>query len=147
MSTGARKQMGDGPFRPEQLRSGDPYEVSRGHAVFCAPTGADGSGPNGRGFLVIDSDPKVKSAGVDTGFQLGPLTMRAPDVAAGDFDERPGWVQGVPPLAIEYASVGQDEHELNEKIDDLMSAGTQHLWDPPINNFVVHPTFTRGLMM
>ena len=74
--------MGTGPFRPEQRRSGDPYEIADGHAVFCAPTGGDGGGPNGRGFQVIDSDPKVKSAGVDTGFQLTPLTMRAPDVAA-----------------------------------------------------------------
>lgn len=110
------------------MRSGDSYELSEGHAIYCAPTGGDGGGPNCRGFLVIDSDPKVKSAGVDTGFQLSPLTMRAPDVSAGDFAERPGWVQGVPPLAIEYASVGQEEHELREKIDDLLRAGTQYLW-------------------
>jgi hypothetical protein len=95
MSTGARRQMGTGPFRPEQLRSGDPYEIANGHAVFCAPTGGDGGGPIGWGFQVIDSDPKVKSAGVDTGFQLSPLTMRAPDVAARRGAEtrcaRPSW--------------------------------------------------------
>ncbi len=128
MTQGARTRMGHGPFRPDQLHSGDPYELSEGHAIYCAPTGGDGAGPNLRGGFVIDTDPRVKSAGVDAGFQLGPLTMRAPDVAAGDFAERPGWVQGVPPLAIEYASVGQDEHELREKIDDLLRAGTQHLW-------------------
>jgi hypothetical protein len=95
MSTGARRQMGTEPFRPEQLRSGDPYEIANGHAVFCAPTGGDGGGPIGWGFQVIDSDPKVKSAGVDTGFQLSPLTMRAPDVAARRGAEtrcaRPSW--------------------------------------------------------
>jgi Uma2 family endonuclease len=128
MTQGARTRTGQGPFRPDQLHSGDAYELSEGHAIYCAPTGGDGAGPNLRGGFVIDTDPRVKTAGVDAGFQLSPLTMRAPDVAAGDFSERPGWVQGVPPLAIEYASVGQDEHELREKIDDLLRAGTQHLW-------------------
>lgn len=89
-----RRRKGQGPSNPEQVRSGDAYELSEGHAIYCAPTGGDGGGPNGRGFLVIDSDPKVKTAGVDTGFQLSPLTMRAPGVSAGDFSECPGWVQG-----------------------------------------------------
>lgn len=128
MTSDARAKMGHGPFRPEQLKSGDSYEISNGHAIFCAPTGGDGGGPNLRGGFVLDTDPMVKRAGVDTGFQLGPLTMRAPDVSVGDYEERPGWVKGVPPLAIEYASVGQDERELAEKIDDLRRAGTQYLW-------------------
>lgn len=119
---------GRGPFRPEQVAPGDRYEVSEGHAIYCAPTGGDGTGPNGRGFLVLDSDPLVKNAGVDAGFQLGPLTMRAPDVAVGDFREAPGWVPGVPPLAVEYAGSGQDEDELRDKVDDLLRAGTRYLW-------------------
>ncbi len=128
MSTSGRARPGTGPFRPEQLQSGDPYELSNGHAIYCAPTGGDGTGPNLRGGFVLDSDPMVKSAGVDTGFQLNPLTMRAPDVAVGDFAERPGWVKGAPPLAIEYAAGGQDEDELREKVDDLLRAGTRYLW-------------------
>ncbi len=28
-----------GPFRAEQIRSGDPYELSDGHAIECMPTG------------------------------------------------------------------------------------------------------------
>lgn len=119
---------GAGPFRTDQLQSGDPYELSNGHAIRCAPTGGDGTGPNLRGGFVLDSDPAVKNAGVDPGFAFGPFTLRAPDVAVGDFEERPGWIQGVPPLAVEYASGGQDEKELQEKIEDLLRAGVQYLW-------------------
>jgi Uma2 family endonuclease len=117
-----------GPFRTDQLHSGDPYELSNGHAIRCAPTGGDGTGPNLRGGFVLDSDPAVKNAGVDAGFAFGPYTMRAPDVAVGDFDDKPGWIQGVPPLAVEYASVGQDEAQLREKIDDFLRVGVRYLW-------------------
>lgn len=123
-----RARLGAGPFRPEHVRPGDAYEVSNGHAIQCAPTGGDGTGPNGRGFMVLDSDPMVKQAGVDTGLELGVFTLRAPDVAVGDFPEAPGWVNAVPPLAVEYAAAGQDEDELREKIDDLLRVGTRHLW-------------------
>ena len=117
-----------GPFRTDQLHSGDPYELSNGHAIRCAPTGGDGTGPNLRGGFVLDSDPAVKSAGVDAGFAFGPYTMRAPAVAVGDFAEKPGWIEGVPPLAVEDASVGQDEQQLREKIDDLLRVGVRDLW-------------------
>ena len=119
---------GAGPFRADQLHSGDPYELSNGHAIRCAPTGGDGTGPNLRGGFVLDSDPAVKNAGVDAGFSFGPYTMRAPDVAVGDFAEKPGWIEAVPPLAVEYASVGQDEEQLREKIDDLLRVGVRYLW-------------------
>ena len=73
--------MSEGPFRPDQVRSGDPYELSNGHPIYCAPTGQDGAGPNGLGFAVLDSDPAVQSAGVDAGLALSGNTLRAPDVA------------------------------------------------------------------
>ena len=34
---------GPGPFRADQLGSGDRYELRRGHAIYCAPTGGDGA--------------------------------------------------------------------------------------------------------
>nr|WP_044989263.1 Uma2 family endonuclease [Sorangium cellulosum] len=122
-----------GPFRPEHLRSGAPYELSNGHPVYCAPTGGRGSGPNHLGSSVVGWDPAVKEAGVDTGYALGPGTLRAPDVAVGNVPDRPGWVKGVPELAIEYADVGQDEAELTEKIDDLIAAGTKLVWVVRLN--------------
>lgn len=117
-----------GPFRAEHLRSGDPYELSNGHAIFCAPTGGSGSGPNRLGASVVGWDPAVNEAGVDTGYSLKPGTLRAPDVAVGNVPDRPGWVSGAPDLAIEYADVGQDEQALAEKIADLLGAGTRYLW-------------------
>src|SRR5262245_31169217 len=39
-----------------------------------------------------------------------------------------GWVKGAPELAIEYADVGQDERKLEEKIRELLAAGTKFLW-------------------
>ena len=117
-----------GPFYAEQLRSGDPYELSNGHAIHCAPTGGSGSGPNGLGFSAVGWDPAVKEAGVDTGYAPRPQTLRAPDVAIGNVPNKPGWVPGVPGLAIEYADIGQDEASLDEKIADLIGAGTRFLW-------------------
>lgn len=117
-----------GPFRADQLRSGDPYELSHGHAIHCAPTGGSGSEPNRLGASVVGWDPAVTEAGVDTGYSLRPDTLRAPDVAVGNVPNKPGWVAGVPELAIEYADVGQDEVKLQEKIQDLLEGGTRYLW-------------------
>jgi Uma2 family endonuclease len=117
-----------GPFKAEYLRSGDPYELSNGHAIQCLPTGGRGSRANLLGGTVLDSDPAVDEAGVDTGFSPQPGTLRAPDVAVGKVPNVPGWVQGVPSLALEYADSGQDETALAEKIADLLEAGTGMVW-------------------
>jgi len=125
----AKPRSGDrGPFRAEHLRSGDSYELSNGHAVFCLPTGGSGSEPNRLGASVVGWDPAVKEAGVDTGYSPEPGVLRAPDVAVGNVPNKPGWVPGAPNLAIEYADVGQDEDTLKEKIADLLDAGTRYLW-------------------
>jgi hypothetical protein len=116
-----------GPFRADQVRSGDPYELSQGHPIYCAPTGLDGTGPNGLGFAVLDSDPAVKRAGVDTGLKLADGTLRAPDVTV-NFDAGEGtWATGAL-LALEYAGRGQDEDELREKIRELLAGGTRQVW-------------------
>ncbi len=118
-----------GPFRAEQIRPGDPYELSDGHPIHCLPTGGRGSRANLVGAAVLDSDPAVESAGVDTGFALTPNTLRAPDVAVGNVADAPGWVKDqAPPLAVEYADSGQDEAELGARISDLLAAGTRYLW-------------------
>jgi len=116
------------PVTADQLRSGDPYELSRGEVIECLPTGARGSRANLVGGSVLDSDPAVESAGVDTGFSPDKRTMRAPDIAVGNVPDVPGWVQGVPPLAVEYADVAQDEKALERKIADLLEAGTKLVW-------------------
>ncbi len=117
-----------GPFRADQLRPGDPYELSRGHAILLEPTGGRGAEPNGLGFAVLASDPAVREAGVDVGYTPEPGTLRAPDVAIGNVPDVPGWVPGVPQLAVEYADVGTDEAKLQGKIADLLEWGTRAVW-------------------
>ena len=118
-----------GPFRADQLKPGDPYELSGGHPIECLPVGGRGSRANLIGATILDSDPDVESAGVDTGFALTPDTLRAPDVAVGNVTDASGWVKGTaPPLAVEYADTDQDEAELTAKIADLLAAGTRLVW-------------------
>ncbi len=117
-----------GPFRADQIRPGDPYELSNGHAIHCMGTGGRGSRANLVGGSVLDSDPAVEEAGVDTGYSPSPDTLRAPDVAVGNVPDAPGWVDGAPPLAVEYADTGQDEKELTTKISELFAAGTKLIW-------------------
>lgn len=117
-----------GPFRADQIRSGDPYELSNGHAIQCMTTGGRGSRANLQGGSMLDSDPAVEEAGIDTGYSPSSDTLRAPDVAVGNVPNTPGWVQGAPPLAVEYADTGQDENELAIKISELLAAGTRVVW-------------------
>ncbi len=117
-----------GPFLASGLRPGDRYELSNGHAIYCAPTGGDGSRANLVGAQVLSSDPAVTEAGIDAGYSFGPRHLRAPDIAVGNVPDQPGWIAGVPPLAVEYAGSGQDERELQEKIADLLGAGTRWIW-------------------
>ena len=54
--------------------------------------------------------------------------MRAPDIAVGNVPDEPVLVRGIPPLAVEYADVGQDEADLQAKIRTLLDAGTRFVW-------------------
>lgn len=117
-----------GPFRVDQLASGDPYELSEGHAIAVMPTGSRGSLRVAAAAAAIGSDPSVQEIGAETGHALSATTLRAPDLSVGNVPDAPGWVAGAPPLAIEYADRGQDEEELRDKIRDLLAAGTQQIW-------------------
>jgi Uma2 family endonuclease len=123
-----RASSASGPFRAEHVREGSPYELSDGHPVFCLPSSRRGGRSNLIGGEVLETDPAVKSAGVDVGFSKDPSHLRAPDVSVGDFSNEPGWAPGAPPLAVEYADTGQDEGELEKKIAELLGAGTKHVW-------------------
>jgi Putative restriction endonuclease len=117
-----------GPFRADQLRAGDPYELSNGHPIRCLPTGSRGGKAASVGDGVLASDPAVRDVGVDIGFSPSPDILRAPDLSVGEMPDEPGWVQGAPPLAVEYADTGQDEAELQTKMQELFAAGTRHVW-------------------
>ena len=119
---------GAGPFLASGLRSGDRYELSNGHAFYCAPRGADVARAILVGAQVLGTDPAVTEAGIDAGYSFGPRHLRAPDIAIGNVPDLPGWIAGAPPLAVEYAGSGQDEAKLQEKIADLIGAGTRWIW-------------------
>jgi len=117
-----------GPFLASQIREGDPYELSNGHAIRCMPTGGRGSDAAATGAAVLKSDPDVDAAGVETGYSPTPDVLRAPDIAVGNVPREPGWVKGAPPLAVQYADTGQDEADLATKIRELLGAGTRLIW-------------------
>lgn len=121
-----------GPFRADQIRNKDPYELSNGHPILCLPTQPDGGVAQARGAAVIASDPLVEEAGTEIGFQLNENTLRAPDVAVVSRKRVPGtpdeWVKAAPPLAIEYAGPGQNWKDLKVKIEELLAAGTRQVW-------------------
>jgi hypothetical protein len=124
----SKERNSSGPFYADQVASGDRYELSEGHAIYCAPTGGDGARGTAAGVEVLDTDPEVESAGVDAGYSPRPNTLRAPSISLGNVPDKPGWIEGVPPLAVEYASSGQNEPELQAKITDLLESGTRFIW-------------------
>jgi Uma2 family endonuclease len=126
--TRAKELLGRGPFLAEHLPDGSPYELSAGHPILCAPSGRRHGGANLTGSLPLASDPGVTEAGIDVGYSLERGTLRAPDVAVGNVPDRPGWAEGAPPLAVEYADTGTDEADLQTKIGELLGAGSQLVW-------------------
>lgn len=117
-----------GPFQANQLKPGDRYELSDGHPIYCTPTGGDGARGGVVGAELLDTDPDVDEAGIDAGFTTAPGMLRAPDISVGNVPDKQGWIPGVPLLAVEYASDGQDERDLQNKIGELLKAGTRHIW-------------------
>jgi hypothetical protein len=128
MTHGARETYESGPFHAYQIREGDRYELSNGHAIQCAPGGPDHAATNLTGGAVLDTDPAVEWAGVDAGFAPAHNMLRAPDVSVTSPQKGSAWIQGVPPLAVEFAGAGQDEEKLEQKIVDLLAAGTLFVW-------------------
>ncbi|MFY9822537.1 MAG: Uma2 family endonuclease [Thermoanaerobaculia bacterium] len=128
MKRSSQQLRSQGPFSADQLQSGDPYELSNGHPILCMPTGGRGAKATNVGGAVLASDPAVQDVGVDAGFSPSPETLRAPDLSVGEIPDQPGWVQGAPPLAVEYADTGQDEADLRIKIQELFAAGTRYVW-------------------
>ncbi|MEW5852278.1 MAG: Uma2 family endonuclease [Myxococcota bacterium] len=128
MSRQPRRDDAQGPFRAYEVPEESRYELSHGHPVECAPAGGRHAIANAAGAMVLASDPAVDSAGVDAGYSPSEDTLRAPDLSVGGVPRAPGWIKGVPPLAVEYVDSGQDEEKLADKIADLLSAGTQLVW-------------------
>lgn len=117
-----------GPHLADEVREGDPYEISDGHRVVCFPASAPHATSNLSGGAVLDSDPEVEWAGIDAGYSPHPHLLRAPDVAVGVPANQEGWIRGVPLLAVEYAGAGQHEGNLERKVEQMLAAGTRIFW-------------------
>lgn len=128
MSGSVPRPENPGPFKAEQIREGEPYELSNGHRIYCPPNGERHAQINTTGAEALTTDPEVTSAGIDAGFTPEPGVLRAPDVSVGHVPNETGWIPGAPPLAVEYADTGQDEADLQQKIRELMGAGTKYFW-------------------
>ena len=121
-------QGGRGPFRAEQIRPGDPYELSDGHAIVSEPSGRRHGRKHLVGGAVLATDPAVEEVGVEIGHVLDPWTLRAPDVSVGGVADEPGFAHSAPPLAVEYVEADADERDLARKIAQLLGAGSALVW-------------------
>jgi hypothetical protein len=122
-----------GPFLASQIREGDPYELSNGHPIECLPAGSRHQMADLDGARVLLSDPGIRRknlhVGIDVGVAFnGDRNLRAPDIAVGLTDREPGWARTIPPLAVEYADRGTDEEDLQDKLVELLEAGTRIVW-------------------
>jgi Uma2 family endonuclease len=67
----------------------------------------------------------------EAGFQLGPATIRQPDVAVvlghrrAPDDE---WLQGAPDIAIEVLSPGNSAEDIELKISQYLASGAKSVW-------------------
>lgn len=119
-----------GTYLARDIRPGQPYELSNGHKIRCMSQSGRSSQDEAGGVSTILSDPAGRDTGVDTGYTMGnQRRLRAPDIAVGDIPDEPGWVHDrVPQLAVEYADTGQNEDQLQSKIQEFLSAGTRYIW-------------------
>ena len=136
-------------------------ELVKGRLVEMAPA-SWGHGITGtRALSIIDGYVRKHRLGAvmtaETGFYLtrDPDTVRAPDVAfvstarlpAGD--DRSGFFDGPPDLAVEVVSPRDSFSELAEKIEDYLAAGTKLVWivDPAKQTVTTYDTTRRAVVL
>ncbi|HLY28435.1 MAG TPA: Uma2 family endonuclease [Aggregatilineales bacterium] len=130
--------------------AGKPYELVEGMVVKVAPA-IDLHGivaGNAFGFLwVFNREHHLGTVyAAETGFQLGPNTMRAPDVGFVR-KERLNQIYNkfvplAPDLAVEVVSPGDTASEVQKKVDIYLAAGTELVWVmyPDLKEVIVHRT-------
>ena len=131
MSDGDPKPWNDpaGPYQAHQIRDGEHVELSDGHAIHCMTAGRRHAQSNLVGGSVLDTDPAVTSSGTASGIAFNDdKNLRAPDIVVNADMNGDGWVREAPPLAVEYAGVGQDKEQLARKIKELHEFGTRYIW-------------------
>jgi Uma2 family endonuclease len=109
-------------------------ELSDGELVIVPPVKFIHNKLSRRLFRALDAS--VTAAGVgdvwfEAGFQLGPRTVRQPDIAVTLGDRvapDDGWLQGAPDIAIEVLSPGNSAEDIELKISQYLAAGAKLVW-------------------
>jgi Uma2 family endonuclease len=115
-------------------------QLVRGRLVEMAPA-SWGHGISGsKALLLIGGFVEANGLGAvfttETGFRLSddPDTVRAPDVAivasarVPKTDDRSGFFNGSPDLAVEIVSPHHAFSDVAEKVDDYLNAGARQVW-------------------
>jgi hypothetical protein len=116
-----------GPFHVGQVRSGDPYELSEGHPIFCPPPSRAVTAVRRLAALALDSDPAVRNTGVDAGIALSERTLRAADIAV-NYEWTGGTWATHAPLVLLCAPGEEGLLDFNKKVDEFLAAGTRYVW-------------------
>jgi Uma2 family endonuclease len=118
---------------------GKNYELIRGELLEMAPPGAEHGDIASEIIVLLRSFAKQHKLGkvlTETGFILNatPSTVRSPDIsflAAGKIPSEGlprGFIPGAPDLAVEVVSPGDAASEIQDKVQDYLTYGTQIVW-------------------
>ena len=106
------------------------HELLEGEHIALPPPQRPHSQTARRVFRLLDSC-KGRETYFEAGFRLGADSWVQPDVAvlrAEQQQERGGYFEGPPELAVEIVSPSETATTLHRKIDRLLSAGAAEVW-------------------
>ena len=116
------------------------YDLVKGELRKMSPAGSEHGSialrPGAALYQYVEENNLDEVFGAETGFKLAsnPDTVRAPDIAFVREERIPEtgipqkfW-DGAPDLAVEVVSPGDSFDEVEEKINDYLSAGTRAVW-------------------
>ncbi len=126
--------------------AGKPYELIRGEVVEVAPTGLSHGAVTSRAAALlrafVDSQGSGEVVGAETGFWLGPHTLRGADCAyvsaekMQSVQEPDKYAPFAPDLAVEVVSPTDNAADIRDKVDLYRAAGTRLVW-------VVYPSLRK----
>jgi Uma2 family endonuclease len=127
--------------------AGKPYELIHGRVVEVTPTGLSHGAVTSRiaaQLLIFVDAQKIggEVLGAETGFWLGPHTLRGPDCAyirqekLASVTEPEKYVPFAPDLAVEVVSPGDTASGIRDKVDLYRAAGTRLVW-------VIYPSLRK----
>lgn len=118
--------------------AGQPYELVHGRVVAVTPAGfSHGAITRRVGALLgafVDEHQLGEVVGAETGFWLGPDTLRGADCAyvgrakLASLTEPDKYAPFAPDLAVEVVSPGDTAADIRDKVDLYLAAGTRLVW-------------------